>query len=204
MSFSSPNMCSLQHLGEADDGVQRRAQLVRHVGEELGLVLVGGLELAALVLDLVEQAHVLDRDHRLVGEGLQQRDLLVGERPHFRAGNRIAADTPCPPARSGTASAPQLPDSRAARAIGELVERGGPQVLDVHGPTGRGPRGPIVDAPGSTATCCVSATGSSPKPVTYCNVRRRTRNRRASARRTSAPRGRDRLEDRHARRSASC
>ena len=28
---------------------------------------------------LVEQAHVLDGDHRLVGEGLEQRDLLVGE-----------------------------------------------------------------------------------------------------------------------------
>ncbi|MNC94943.1 hypothetical protein D3C83_119350 [compost metagenome] len=26
------------HVGEADDGVQRRAQLVRHVGEELALV----------------------------------------------------------------------------------------------------------------------------------------------------------------------
>ena len=74
-----------QHLGEADDRVQRRAQLVRHVGEELGLVLVGDFELAALLLDLVEQPHVLDRDHRLVGEGLEQRDLLLGERPHFHA-----------------------------------------------------------------------------------------------------------------------
>ena len=32
-------------------------------------------------LQLREQAHVLDGDDRLVGEGLQQRDLLVGERP---------------------------------------------------------------------------------------------------------------------------
>ncbi len=31
-------------------------------------------------LELLEQAHVLDGDHRLVGEGLQQLDLLVGER----------------------------------------------------------------------------------------------------------------------------
>ena len=29
-------------------------------------------------LHLVEQPHVLDRDHRLVGEGLHQLDLLVG------------------------------------------------------------------------------------------------------------------------------
>ena len=69
-----------EHLREADDRVERRAQLVRHVGEELRLVLVGQLELAALGLDLVEQARVLDRDHGLVGEGLQQRQLLVAER----------------------------------------------------------------------------------------------------------------------------
>ena len=45
-----------QHLGEADDRVQRRAQLVRHVGEELRLVLAGGFELAALLLDLAERS----------------------------------------------------------------------------------------------------------------------------------------------------
>jgi hypothetical protein len=69
-----------QHLGETDDRVERRAQLVRHVGEELRLVLVGELELAALGLDLVEQARVLDRDHGLTGEGLEQRQLLLAER----------------------------------------------------------------------------------------------------------------------------
>ena len=49
-------------------------------------------ELAALVLDLVEQPHVLDRDHRLVGEGRDQLDLLVGERPHLGARQRQDAD----------------------------------------------------------------------------------------------------------------
>ena len=33
-------------------------------------------------LHLVEQPHVLDRDHRLVGKGGDQFDLLVSERPH--------------------------------------------------------------------------------------------------------------------------
>ncbi len=33
----------LHHLGEADHGVQRRAQLVADIGEELGLGAVGGL-----------------------------------------------------------------------------------------------------------------------------------------------------------------
>ena len=51
----------LQHFGEADDGVERRAQLMGHVGEELGLVPVGGFDLPALILDLAEQPGVLDR-----------------------------------------------------------------------------------------------------------------------------------------------
>ena len=38
-----------QHLGEPDHGVERRAQLVRHAGEELGLVPAGHLQLAGLV-----------------------------------------------------------------------------------------------------------------------------------------------------------
>ena len=45
-------------------------------------VLERGGQFARAPLHLVEQAHVLDRDHRLVGEGLDQLDLLVGERPH--------------------------------------------------------------------------------------------------------------------------
>ena len=45
-------------------------------------VLERGGQFARARLHLVEQAHVLDRDHRLVGEGLDQLDLLVGERPH--------------------------------------------------------------------------------------------------------------------------
>jgi hypothetical protein len=70
------------HLGQADDGVERRAQLVAHAGEELRLVLARLFELTALVLDFVEEPHVLDGDHRLVGESLDQLDLLVGKRPH--------------------------------------------------------------------------------------------------------------------------
>ena len=43
-------------------------------------------------LRFVKQAHVLDRDHRLVGEGLKQRDLLFGERPVFLAPDHDDAD----------------------------------------------------------------------------------------------------------------
>jgi hypothetical protein len=45
------------------------------VGEGLG-------EITRLGLHLVEQTDILDRDNSLVGEGLDQFDLLVGERPH--------------------------------------------------------------------------------------------------------------------------
>ena len=38
----------------------------------------------ATLLHVVEQPHVLDRDHRLVGERGEQLDLLVGEWPHRR------------------------------------------------------------------------------------------------------------------------
>src|SRR5262249_8198357 len=68
-----------QHLADADDGVERRAQLVAHVGEELRLVLARLGKLTALVLDFIEQPHVLDRDHSLVGEGRDQFNLLIGE-----------------------------------------------------------------------------------------------------------------------------
>jgi len=64
------------HLGQADDGVERRAQLVAHAGEELGFVLARLRQLPALILDFVEQPHVLNRDHGLVGEGLHERPLI--------------------------------------------------------------------------------------------------------------------------------
>ncbi len=51
----------------------------------------GGLLLQRL-LRLVEQPRVLDRDHRLVGEGAQQRDLVLGERPRRLAHHHDRAD----------------------------------------------------------------------------------------------------------------
>ena len=49
-----------QHLGEPDDGVERRPQLMGHIGEELRLMAAGGLQLPALFRDLVEEPGVLD------------------------------------------------------------------------------------------------------------------------------------------------
>ena len=74
-------------LGVAEDGVERRAQLVAHVGEELRLVLARFFDLAALVVDFVEQPRVLDRQHRLRREGLaSDRRCFAGRRPAFGGG----------------------------------------------------------------------------------------------------------------------
>jgi len=67
------------HLGQAEDGIERRAQLVAHAGHELRLVLAGLLELAALVLDLAEQPCVLNGQHGLRREGLKSSDDIGGE-----------------------------------------------------------------------------------------------------------------------------
>src|SRR5438128_10703640 len=81
-----------EDLGEPDDGVERRAQLVAHVREELALVPARDLELAALLLDFVEQTYVLDRDRRLVRERLDEFDLAFVERPDVVSGEHNAAD----------------------------------------------------------------------------------------------------------------
>ena len=49
-----------QHIRETDDRVERRAQLVRHAGQKLALVLAGHFELAARLRDLAEEPGILD------------------------------------------------------------------------------------------------------------------------------------------------
>ena len=53
---------------------------------------VGDLKLAALLLDLVEETHVLHRDARLIGERLRELDLAVGERSRRDPTNSESAD----------------------------------------------------------------------------------------------------------------
>src|SRR6516165_7001412 len=87
-----------QHICEPDDGIERRAQLMAHAGDELRLVLARQLELTALVLDLAEQARVLDRQHRLGRERLQEMNGTLGKvagllaADHQRAQDLVPAD----------------------------------------------------------------------------------------------------------------
>ena len=90
-----------QHLREADDRVQRRAQLVRHVRQELRLVLAGGLELPVEALELV--VHPVDVG-RQRAELVAVRDVDVPREVRRRrwrpAGSRSAGS-----ARSATTRA---------------------------------------------------------------------------------------------------
>src|SRR5262249_37476985 len=79
-------------LGIAKDGVQRRTQLVAHIGQELRFVAARHLELPAFFLDFIEQAYVLNRDHRLIGEGSKQLYELFGIVTWFGTANNDSAN----------------------------------------------------------------------------------------------------------------
>ncbi len=74
----------LQHLAVADDGIERRAQLVRHVREERGLVLARDLE-------LMEQPRVLHGQRGLAGKCGHQIDDLSRKLARLGAGDRQGA-----------------------------------------------------------------------------------------------------------------
>src|SRR5262245_31314366 len=73
-------------LGVAEDGIERCAQLVAHIREELRLVLACLGKLAALILDFVEQSYVLDSNDCLIRKRGDQRDLFVSEWSYRRSG----------------------------------------------------------------------------------------------------------------------
>ena len=72
-------------------------------------------------LHLLEQPRVLDGDHGLVGERLEQIDLPVGERSHGSCGQRRCTPTALPSRSSGTpridADAPVACCVDAARCV---------------------------------------------------------------------------------------
>src|SRR5262249_22955115 len=77
--------------GAADD--------LEHVGGG-GLLLQRLTQFAIARLQLSKQPRILDGDHRLVGKGRHQFDLLVGERPHLGA---------CQPKRPNRNAVPHTP-----------------------------------------------------------------------------------------------
>ncbi len=84
--------------GGLDQNIQDLLQIEGRAADHLQYVGGRGLlmqrlgQLAGTRLHLVEQPHVVDRDHRLLGECLQQRDLLVAERPPLHPGDDDRSD----------------------------------------------------------------------------------------------------------------
>ena len=74
-----------EHLGEADDRVERRPQLVRHVGEELGLHPARVLELDVLLLQRLLEALQLRHVARRGEHALQPAVAIV-------EGGRVVGD----------------------------------------------------------------------------------------------------------------
>src|SRR5262249_49056452 len=72
---------------EIERGVYRLGHLAKRAQ-----LLDGARELARARLDLIEQPHVLNRDHRLIGKGGHQLDFFLGERPYRSAQKRDYAD----------------------------------------------------------------------------------------------------------------
>src|SRR5262249_28646350 len=73
--------------GAADDGLEHGLELECGADSSADFTERAKLrdrlrEIARARLHLLEQPHVLDRNHCLVGEGFDELDLLVGERPY--------------------------------------------------------------------------------------------------------------------------
>ena len=69
-------------------------------------------------LRLVEQAHVLDRDHRLIGKGPQEADFLIAEWAHFLAAQQDR------PERLALAKERRDDHGAMAEALGDIVAQG--------------------------------------------------------------------------------
>src|SRR6516164_3679639 len=72
-------------FGVAQDGVERGAQLMAHIRQELRLVLARLFKLPTLFLDFVKEPRILNGDDRLGGEVRDQRYLFVGKWPNLLA-----------------------------------------------------------------------------------------------------------------------
>jgi hypothetical protein len=142
--------------GAFDDGFQHRGEVGRRGGDHVedvgaaGLVFQRLLKVVRLGLHLLEQTYIADRDHRLVGEGHQQGDLVISKWLHYRAAQNDYAD--------GFAFAHQRDrENRASSvltcdipAVGKFRPLARQDVTQVNGPAldNRAPRWPLtVDRP---------------------------------------------------------
>ena len=127
-SLISPNMRSVSTSEKpmiALSGVLSSCDMLARNSD---LWLVRDLELRALLLDLAEQAHVLDRDDGLVGEGAAAARSACRVK---RARPRVASAAIAPIAGRRAASAPQMAVRQPAASRGRRVYLGRLRRLDV-------------------------------------------------------------------------
>ena len=127
-----------QPLAAREDRVEHRRR-VRDRAADRRQHLAGRALLVERLLGLLEQPHVLERDRRLVAEGLQQRDLPLGERPHFLPAQQDRAER-LPFAEQRPRRTVRWPKLCAISWLsGYSCPRQACRQLD--GPVARGPRG---------------------------------------------------------------
>ena len=110
----------------------RSADHAQHFGRRR-LLLQRFRQLARSCLHLLEQPHIADRDHGLVGEGLQQGDLLVAERTHFECAKQQSRR--CSRLRAAMERSARCDDLGPARqfaGVGKFVAFGREQVMHMH------------------------------------------------------------------------
>src|SRR5207244_6769848 len=98
-------------------------------------------QLLGLLSQLVEKPDVFDGDHGLVGESLEHRDLLLGERPDLRTPDDNAAQRNVPAQQGNRYDGPRAPLLLEWLATRALVIDHRRQIGDVDHPT-RGDRAP--------------------------------------------------------------
>ena len=122
----------LQHLGEADDGIERRAQFVAHGGEEAAFRRIGALGLGAgvferLLLLLAPGDVAQHRDHfaaiRLagIGAGLFERPAAHLDPDEFHRRMPMGIDAVAPHAEFGRAAFAERCGIAERRQIGRPV-----------------------------------------------------------------------------------
>ena len=190
--------------GLFQDGFEHRLDVAGRARDNPQDLRGRGLPLERL-LRLVEQAHVLDRDHRLGGEVLEQRDLLVGEFERPRSWSTAVNDTTArsrEPARTSRAALRRRLRERNCLPANARVmthaaaSRRYPAVRSWKGRARRSRRGTDSGGPGSRERCArcgrngrsaAAMARAGPRGATWSRQsRQRARGRRRGSRRTPA------------------
>src|SRR5262249_7122955 len=122
-----------QARGTLNDRIKHRLGICRRPGDDVkhlarrSLMFESFGQLARARLYLVEQPHVLDRNYRLVGEGLDQRDLFVGEGLHLQAIGQDHAEQIIPLEHRDRENGPERFDVLRREGIFGV----GPRIVDV-------------------------------------------------------------------------